>query len=151
MNSTLNMTARGLLGSVAAAAVLATAAFAVQAQDSKMPMVKQAPDGASYVNGGIADDEQKQMKGMAAEWPLRVTSALASGGNYVSEVHLVVKAKDGKTMLDLKDAGPMTFVKLPAGDYKVMAEYMGQSESRDVSLSGKGGHDVDFRWKAASK
>lgn len=141
---------RCVLSGLCAAALFMTTAAPVQAQDGT-PTVQQAAGGASYVNGGVSNSEQQHMKGIASEWPLRITNALASGGDYVADAHLVVKGKDGKTVLDLDRAGPMTFVKLPAGEYRITAEHQGQSQSREVSLSGKGGHDVDFRWKGEGK
>lgn len=150
MNSAASFS-RSIVAGVCAAAFALAAAGSAQAQNN-LPATQQAPGGASYVNGGVSDSEQQHMKGIAGEWPLRITSALATGGNYVADAHLVVKgAQDGKTWLDLDRAGPMTFVKLPAGEYKVMADYQGQSESRNVSIGAKGGQAVEFRWKAADK
>ena len=60
-------------------------------------------------------------------------------------VQLKVFDKAGQLVLRLKDAGPMTYVQLPQGDYRVTASYMGNRLERMVHVGPKG-LDANFHW-----
>lgn len=138
---------RAWLGSLGAAALLATAAFPSHAQDELV--VVEPVHVTTYLNGGIGSDEEQYMRGIAKDWPLRMTFAQSPGGDFVAGVRLLVTNSKGAPYLQLSDAGPMTYARLPAGKYRIVASYQGKSETRDVTLDGKAGRSVVFEWKGA--
>ena len=104
---------------------------------------------STYLNGGIGSDEEQYMRGIAKDWPLRMTFAQSPAGEFVAGVRLLITGSKGVPYLQLSDAGPMTYVRVPAGSYRIVASYNGKSETRDVTLDGKTGRNVSFEWKNA--
>jgi hypothetical protein len=99
-----------------------------------------------YLNGGVGQDEQEYMHKSAKDWSLRLTFSESKDNNFVANVGLLVTDLAGTPRLQLDDAGPMTFARLPAGKYRVAARYHGQTETREVTLDGTTGRDVNFHW-----
>jgi len=101
--------------------------------------------GTVYLNGGIGKDEQRQMHQDARNWPLRMTFSDKSNNEFVAGVKLKVFDGSGRAVLRLKDAGPMTYVQLPQGEYRITASYRGGMLSRMVHVGPKG-LDANFHW-----
>ena len=101
--------------------------------------------GTLYLNGGIGKDEQARMHQDAHHWRLRMTFSDRSDNEFVAGVQLKVFDKAGQLVLRLKDAGPMTYVQLPQGDYRVTASYQGNRLERMVHVGPKG-LDANFHW-----
>ncbi|MBS0390017.1 MAG: hypothetical protein JSR23_02530, partial [Proteobacteria bacterium] len=101
--------------------------------------------GTMYLNGGIGKDEQMRMHKDAHNWPLRMTFSDKSSNEFVAGVKLKVFNHDGRAVLRLKDAGPMTYVQLPQGEYRVTASYKNDMLTRVVHVGPKG-LDANFHW-----
>ncbi|MBZ0225311.1 MAG: hypothetical protein WA917_10000 [Comamonas sp.] len=104
-----------------------------------------AVPGAVYLNGGIGQDEQMSMRRDASHWPLRMTFSDKANDEFVADVGLKVFDAHGQAVLRLKDAGPMTYVQLPQGEYHITASYRGDTLTRNVHV-GPGGLDANFHW-----
>jgi hypothetical protein len=105
----------------------------------------------TYLNGGVGDDETQYMRKAAKDWPLRLTFSESKDNAFVANVGLLVTDLRGNPYLQLSGAGPMTYARLPAGKYRVTARFKGQSETREVTLDGKTGRDVNFHWMAPAQ
>lgn len=139
------------LGLAAATPCMAQAAAKPQPEVDQ-PVVAQddvllfdAVPGAVYLNGGIGKIEQKQMRKDAHNWPLRMTFTDKSNDEFVAGVGVQVFDKEGKAVLRLTDGGPMTYVQLPQGEYRITALYKGETRKRTVHVGPKGA-DVSFHW-----
>jgi len=140
---------RTMLGSLSAAALMAAITFPAQAQD-KLIVVEEAR-ATTYINGGIGADDEQYMHKVAKDWPLRMVFSERKDNEFVADVSLLITGEHGIPYLQLSNAGPMTFAKLPAGKYRVTAGYKGQSETHEVTLDDKGGRDIYFHWKGTVK
>lgn len=129
-------------GPGAAPATQAKAAQPVAQEDATM---FELVPGSLYLNGGIGQDEQQSMHKDAHHWPLRMTFSDRSDNEFVAGVHLKVFDHAGKAVLRLQDAGPMTYVQLPQGEYRVTASYKGDMLSRMMHVGPKG-LDANFHW-----
>ncbi len=83
-----------------------------------LPLESQQSGTVTYLNGGIGDEELAQLKAQSAQYNLQVMLS-APGGAYISDVRLRVLDDSGKALLDIADAGPYLYAKLPAGTYKL--------------------------------
>ena len=138
-----------LLTALSAATLLMASTGPATAQDQ---LVVVEPGHVSmYVNGGIGEDEELYMRKTAKDWPLRMIFSERRDNEFIASVALLVTDAHGAPYLQLNAAGPMTYVMLPAGKYRIVARFKGQSETRDVTLDGKNGRDVMFHWKAAAQ
>lgn len=139
MNTRTSITA-ALIG----ASLLATLPLAANAQE---PTVVETITATTYVNGGIGKDEEAAMRGVAKEFPLRMTFSERKDGEFIADVPVVITDSRGNPVFELPNAGPMLYVMLPNGKYKVSARFKGLIESQQVTLAGKEGKDLYFHWK----
>ena len=101
--------------------------------------------GTVYLNGGVGQNNEARMHKDAHNWPLRMTFSDKSSNEFVAGVKLKVFDQSGHAVLRLKDAGPMTYVQLPQGDYHVTAAYKGDTLTRSIHIGPKG-LDANFHW-----
>lgn len=133
---------RTLLGSLSVATLMTASATLAVAQDQHI--VVEQERATTYLNGGVGEDEAQYMRKAARDWSLRLTFSESKDNECVANVGLLVTDLRGTPYLQLSGAGPITYARLPAGKYRVTARYKGQSETREVTLDGKSGRDVNF-------
>jgi hypothetical protein len=145
-----NTIRRALLGGFSAAVLMAGVTFPVHAQD-ELIVVEQVR-ATMYLNGGIGNDEQQYMRKVAKDWPLRMIFSENKDNEFVADVDVLITDTRGSSLyLQLSNAGPMTYVMLPTGKYRITAGFKGLSETREVTLNDKSGRDVYFHWKSSAK
>ena len=108
-------------------------------------VIVQAASGVSYVHGGVGDDSIERLNSLAGGFNLKLVFALNSG-NYVSGVRVAIADAAGKTVLDTTSEGPWFLVKVPAGNYQVVATFAGNAVKRQVAVGSAASRTVDFRW-----
>ena len=124
--------------------MVATLPLAASAQDS---IVVETITATTFANGGIGDSEIATMRRIAKEFPLRMTFSERKDGEFIADVPVVIADARGNPVFELSKAGPMLYVMLPNGKYKVSARFKGLTESQQVTLAGKDGKDLYFHWK----
>ena len=125
------------------ASLLATLPLAASAQDS---IVVETITATTYLNGGIGKDEEAAMRRVAKEFPLRMTFSERKDGEFLADVPVVICDARGNPVFELSKAGPMLYVMLPKGKYKVSARFKGLTESQEITLDGKDGKELNFHW-----
>lgn len=148
MTRTLTPT-RATLGTLSFALLLGAAALPARAQDDLILL--ETTRSTTYANGGVGKDEEAQLRRTAKDWPLRMSFSERKDNEFVADVNLLVTDQRGAPVLVLNGAGPLTYAMLPAGKYRVTATWHGVTESREVTLDGKQGRDVNFHWKGRPK
>jgi hypothetical protein len=138
MNTRIPLTA-----ALMSASLLATP-LAANAQQS---IVVETITATTYLNGGIGQTETDAIRRMAKEFPLRLTFSERQDNEFIADVPVVISDAHGNPVFELPNAGPLLYVMLPNGKYKVSARFKGLTESQDVTLAGKEGEDVIFHWK----
>ncbi len=107
---------------------------------------------AKYVNGGIGDGQTRYMKSIAKNWSMRIMFSQLKADEFISGVNLLITDNRNATFLQLDSAGPLTYVQLPPGSYRVTASFEGQSQARKVVIGGKNNKsDLHFHWKGIVK
>jgi hypothetical protein len=140
---------RAALGAVAAAALAGAVALPAHAQDELVLL--ETARATTFINGGIGKDDEAYLRKTAKDWPLRMIFSERKDNEFVADVDLLVTDHRGAHVLMLPSAGPMTYAMLPAGKYRITAQFHGQTEARDVTIDGKSGTDVYFHWKGKPK
>lgn len=114
--------------------------------DTQNP-VESSPD-VNYVTGGIGDDERSSIESAKADYNLHVMSA-SVGGAFVGDARVIISTKgpEPKEMLNVV-AGPLLYVKLPAGSYVLNAS-LGEQKKQQLFTVGKQGAAVNVHlgWK----
>ncbi|WP_095077936.1 hypothetical protein [Pseudomonas sp. Irchel s3h17] len=108
----------------------------------------QQQNGITYLSGGIGLDESKSIQ-QTQGYNLHMTFAVGAQNEYTADVDVLIQKAPGQTVLTLNEAGPLVYVKLPAGKYSVIASRNGQ-ERRDVADIGTGpARNLVFHWDDA--
>lgn len=128
----------------ATAPAQATQAKKAAVVDEDLTVVDVKPR-ATYLNGGVGLQSEQRMRQDARHWPLRMTFSDQPSNEFVADVKLQITDHGGHTVLHLNDAGPMTYVQLPQGDYRISAAYKGDTLTRNVHIGPKGA-DANFHW-----
>lgn len=124
------------------AAFLSASALAAEPQE-------QTYGNARYVTGGIGQDEAEAMRQAASRYPLSMLFT-AKTGQYLSDVKVTIKKKNGETVLSAVSDGPMMLVDLPPGQYTVEATAEDKTQTHKVALA-KGKHQrLMLRWDKIS-
>lgn len=106
----------------------------------------ESASGVKYVNGGIGHDSQESMRKDAHNWPLRITFSEQANNEFVADADLSVFDKAGKSVMHLKGAGPLTYLRMQPGEYRITAVHNGKTLTRTVHVGDKG-LDVHFHWE----
>ncbi len=112
---------------------------------------EQQGQAAKYVDGGIGDGQTRYMQSIARNWPMRIMFSQLKANEFVAGVNLQITDRSNATMLQLDSAGPLTYVQLPPGAYRVTAVHDGQSQTRNVTIGRSSKTDVHFHWKGSVK
>ena len=107
----------------------------IQAPASASPLL---PPGA-HVSGGIGEEDQHRMQLGRSLYNLRLTFAEAGTGAYLSGVDVVVEPVEaartyGPPPSTFKDCGPLLYVALNPGAYRVRATYRGLARTINVRI-----------------
>jgi len=139
---------RVLRDALVAAGLAASWPMAAQAQlvVGRQVTVIETVATSAYVNGGIGLDEQAAMHRLAKAFPLRVVFSENKNRQFLADVPMMISDASGRPIFELREAGPMLYVVLPQGRYKVSARYKGVIQTHEVTLAGKDGQDLHFHW-----
>ncbi len=91
--------------------------------------------GIEYLNGGVGLNERATMR---SDFPLKLIFARTDTA-FVNSVDVTIFDQFGKVVFDLlADNGPWLYVNLPAGFYRVRAEYQEIARESTVRIDGPG-------------
>ena len=110
-----------------------------------------ADDSTNYVNGGIGDEGMARMHSIANEYPLHIIFSEGKDGAFLADIPVTILDRHHKAVVELPDAGPLLYVRLPKGKYTVNAEHHGVKQSRSVTLDGKHAKSLIMHWADTSQ
>lgn len=127
--------------------LLAAASLPAQAKDPVVaaPAAKVVGD-VSYVSGGIGDEEELAMQGVAGDYPLRLAFTARGTGEYLAGVQVTLKDHKGALLLDVQSEGPCLFARLPDGNYTLQAVYEGKMQRRTFEVKPHAHVSLLMRW-----
>jgi len=91
----------------------------------------------SWMSGGIGDEALQEMRRTAAAYNVHVLFSDRQG-HYLANVPFAVVGRDGRQIYSGVSDGPMLYLRLPGGAYRVSAEIDGIWQNRAVRAGGKG-------------
>lgn len=121
-------------------------ALTVQAQ--VQPPAAQQQNGVAYITGGIGADEQQAFQAARPDYNLQLTFATRASGAYRADVAVTVTDAKGDVRLQLPQAGPLLYAKLPPGNYKVSVSAGGKTFTKPATIAASGARDLYFYWEA---
>jgi len=102
-----------------------------------------------YLSGGIGHDEALALRRDEANYPLALEFVRngESGAEFLANVNVTIKDRQGNVLLDTESDGPLFLAKLPDGNYKVTAAAeAGAPKERDIVVTGRKHEHVVFVW-----
>ncbi len=102
-----------------------------------LPLKVMQAGGIGYINGGIGDEETRQVHAQAGNYNLHIMLSDPKG-EYISNVHVRVLGGEA-AVLDVADAGPYLYAKLPQGSYTLETTSPGQPPKQEAITIGATG------------
>lgn len=100
-----------------------------------------------YVTGGVGMEERGEMLASRPDYNVRMTFATRGSGEYRSDVQVEIADARGRVNLNARDAGPLMFVNLEPGRYRVTATAAdGQVQRRELLVQPGRSKDLYFYW-----
>ncbi|CAK15669.1 hypothetical protein [Pseudomonas entomophila] len=105
----------------------------------------QQQNGIRYLQGGIGQDEANALR-RTQGYDLHITLSIGRDGKFQSGAAVDIQSAQGQSVLALQDVGPLIFVQLPPGHYRVTGTAGGQTLQQLVAVDGKTPARVDLNW-----
>lgn len=93
--------------------------------------------GISWISGGVGDDARDEMRKAASAYNVLVVFS-ERGGAYLAEIPFTVSRRDGREVLAGTTDGPLLYIKLPAGSYRISAQIDGNWQSKRIQAGTSG-------------
>ena len=97
-----------------------------------------------HESAGIADDDP--LAAIAGGYNLQLVFATQGSGEYLADIKVLIADAKGNTLLDEESPGPIFFVKLPAGTYRISADFDGMPLRKSVTVSDRRLQNLYFYW-----
>ncbi|SEA55016.1 hypothetical protein [Variovorax sp. YR216] len=100
----------------------------------------------AHVSGGIGEEDQQRMQLSRTLYNLRLTFAETGTGAYLTGVDVLIEPLGpGRMLGPFKDSGPLLYVVLAPGAYRVRATYRGIVRTINVRIA-KGTSAATLYW-----
>lgn len=119
--------------------------LAACSQISAIALVAPPPVGA-FLSGGVGQEEQSSMRSQKAAYNLRLAFATSRSGEYLAGLDVSIEGVDHKASYGpYADCGPLFFMRVAPGIYRVKATYDGVVHSKTIRV-GNGGAEDTLYW-----
>lgn len=105
------------------------------------------PNGVMYASGGNDEADTKAMLAIADRFNVRLTIVDAVRGDPLPGTAVFLAGKSGGATLHVTEAGPIFYLQLPAGDYRLAIGYQDWLQLTDIVVDGQP-LDMTFRMPA---
>ncbi|WP_406822090.1 carboxypeptidase regulatory-like domain-containing protein [Pseudomonas sp. KnCO4] len=106
----------------------------------------QEQNGVRYLQGGIGQDEANALR-KTPGYDLHVELSTGPEGKFQSGANVDIQNAQGQPVLSIPDAGPLLYVQLPPGKYKVTGNAQGETVQQMVTVNGKSPATVNLNWR----
>ncbi|AYN16162.1 hypothetical protein CHR29_13830 [Pseudomonas monteilii] len=106
----------------------------------------QEQNGVRFLQGGIGQDEANALR-KTPGYDLHVELSKGPEGKFQSGANVDIQNAQGQPVLSVMDAGPLLYVQLPPGKYKVTGNAQGQTVQQMVTVNGKAPTTVSLNWR----
>ncbi|NWA05264.1 carboxypeptidase regulatory-like domain-containing protein [Pseudomonas gingeri] len=108
-------------------------------------LAPQQQNGVEYLTGGIGQDESQALI-QTRGYNLHIVSSTGPKDEYLPDVNVTITRAGGEPVLSLIQAGPMIYVKLPAGKYQIVSSREGHEDRQSIVVDGKKTQTVNVHW-----
>jgi hypothetical protein len=108
-----------------------------------------ASGGIAYVSGGIGIEERQAMQDLTQPFNLRLSFSERGKGALLASAMVRIYDAADKLVLDVASEGPLLFLLLPEGRYRIEAEHAGIRLTKQVELGPKVNPALAFKWPSS--
>ena len=95
-----------------------------------------AAEVGAYLNGGVGLDGRQEMHAQRGQYNLRLAFAETRSGEYLTGVQLTLQ-RGREAPQQYGDCGPLFYVKLKPGHYRITADYEGKRQTLSATVGAK--------------
>jgi hypothetical protein len=99
-----------------------------------------------WVSGGITGEERAELILLLPDYNLRLVTAAAGSGAYLSDVSLAVRGAAGAPVIETRLDGPWFLARLPPGRYELTLAYGAAAQRRALDVPPAGRREAYFYW-----
>jgi uncharacterized membrane protein len=121
--------------------------FWLQSAIASDGIIYKTASGIRFINGGISEEQADDIRRTAKKFSLQVLFSGGSVGGWLTDVSIVILNEKGKTVFSKKQSGPILFIDLPDGNYKIIGRYNSEKQSVLLTLSPGKHQRVILNWK----
>ena len=114
--------------------------------DATTELTSETENGITYLSGGIGEGQQQAMRDLHRDYNLRLVFAVKNSGAYLADIKVKIQDARGKQVLETVSPGPLFYVKLPQGKYRVMAKYHEKALTQSITVKKTSPKEVGFYW-----
>jgi hypothetical protein len=104
-----------------------------------------------FTTGGIGEEQQEGLRAIASQYNLKL-AFVAKGRELIGgDVKLKVRNSKGTTVLETTSTAPCLFAKLPAGNYRVIADYQGKTLDKTIRAASSKSPGTSLIWNVPAE
>ena len=110
-------------------------------------VIYKTESGINFVSGGVSEEQASDIRHNAKNFSLHLLFSAGSAGGWLTDVSVLIIDGSGQTAFIKRQAGPLLYIDLPAGDYQVIGRYNDVRQSKRLTLRGEKPQRVILNWK----
>jgi hypothetical protein len=91
-------------------------------------------DNVSWMSGGIGDEARDKMRLSRSAYNVHLVFSRRGDGAYLADIPVSITRNNGEEILSGVSEGPLLYLKLPPGSYRISAQIDGATQIRHVSV-----------------
>ena len=103
-------------------------------------------DGTTFINGGIGQEEADEIRAKAGTFNLHIYMSEGKNGQSITGVEVAIIDKKGEIKFNLLDVGPILYLQLNKGSYKITAKFNDVTVVKNISINKKSPRDIYLHW-----
>ncbi|MEJ0062722.1 MAG: hypothetical protein WDO70_05850 [Alphaproteobacteria bacterium] len=100
----------------------------------------------AYIDGGVSLEERDALGAVRKDYNLLILNT-SKNGEFLAADHFMIRSGKGQELLNIADAGPWIYVKLPPGSYKIEASVGGEHQKKNVQISKGKTANLHLTWE----
>jgi len=115
------------------------------ASESAAPPLR-SEGGISYRSGGVGKDERDALLLVTRDYSLKLVFAGRRQTEFIAEVSVDVFDQNGRKVIAATDTGPLFLADMPAGTYRIVASFRGDTQEKNITLRPGKQTQLAFYW-----
>jgi len=112
------------------------------------PPVAPLASAVPYISGGVGASSREKLALVKNDYNLHLLFAATGTGEYLADVEVRIEDASGAGLLSAVSEGPLFYVRLAPGRYRLVVSSAGMEQRRDILIPPQGRLSQAFYWQA---